>query len=74
MEVGKKLEYKIDLKEIDKLTENMTDTKIELDKENLIKGKDILDIFQCQICWNIPIAPVQECDRCNAIFCGKCLD
>jgi len=40
---------------------------ITLDKSEVVKGNDILDIFKCYICGKIPIDPIMQCSKCDSI-------
>ena len=47
---------------IDSLTNDMKESNIVLDANQVVEGQDVLEIFQCIICLNIPSLPIKECD------------
>lgn len=47
---------------------------MELDPAEVVEGKDILDVFQCNLCKGIPIPPIKECKHCEVLFCESCLE
>jgi hypothetical protein len=34
---------------------------------------DVLETFNCMICYSIPIEPM-ECNKCDVLFCTKCIN
>ena len=51
--------YTIDLKELEMLVavENET-AKIVLNPDTVIKGKEVLKVFECMYCKGIPVMPI----------------
>ena len=43
------------------------------DVQNADQFKDVLETFNCMICFNIPIDPI-ECSKCDVLFCKKCIE
>lgn len=48
--------------------------KITLNKSELIFGHENLSFVNCVICKGIPIAPILQCDKCDAVFCQQCIE
>ena len=54
---------------------NIPEPEIKLCTKDVANADDfseVLETFNCMICFNIPIEPL-ECDKCDVIFCQKCV-
>ena len=43
-------------------------------KEQVVAGKDLLNLFCCTMCHCIPRMPIVECKTCSSFFCKECVD
>ena len=50
----------------------MPEPPIVLKQEGVCEGQEVLDSFNCVICLNIPINPL-ECNKCDVLFCDQCI-
>ena len=66
--------YIVSESKVMKVINSMPLPKITLDnKEVPLQFQDILNTFKCFICNGIPVAPIHECPKCDALFCDYCI-
>ena len=61
---------------IDTLVSGIPVPEIKLlakDVANRDAVREVLETFNCMICYSIPIEPM-ECNKCDVLFCSKCIE
>jgi hypothetical protein len=63
-----RLKNLVSRKQYAELTKDIPNVKVKLNPDEVVEGKDALEIFQCIICLGIPVNAM-ECNKCDTLFC-----